>query len=178
MFSLKVKKFSPQRQNSRHSQSNCWSCSPVLCLYRPAWTTAELKPRHVRSTTRWYQYPLWCQCPPLRYIKTTLPRRCLKTGLGRSFYSFPFRDLFFVCFSFGFTSVQCSKSLKSSGYNFLVDPACYSLTALHIVHTEERRAKARFYSRSTFYDEKLNVFQGQQHVENTLNKIQENITID
>lgn len=132
---LKVNKFSPQRQNSRHSQSNCWSCSPVLCLYRPAWTTAELKPRHVRSTTRWYQYPLWCQCPPLRNIKTTLPRRCLKTGLGRSFYSFPFRDLFFVCFSFDFTSVQCSKSLKSSGYNFLVESSVlFSHSSAHCSH--------------------------------------------
>lgn len=92
---LKVNKFSPQRQKSRHSQSNCWSCSPALCLYRPAWTTAELKPRHVRSTTCWYQNPLWCQCPPLQNTKTTLPRGCLKTGLGRSFYSFPVRDLFF-----------------------------------------------------------------------------------
>lgn len=91
--------------------------------------------RHVRSTTRWYQYPLWCQCPPLRNIKTTLPRRCLKTGLGRSFYSFPFRDLFFVCFSFGFTSVQCSKSLKSSGYNFLVESSVlFSHSSAHCSH--------------------------------------------
>lgn len=94
---------------------------------------AETETREIHHTL--VSVPTLMSMPSFTKYETTLPRRCLKTRLGRSFYSFQFRDLFFVCFSFGFTSVQCSKSLKSSGYNFLVESSVlFSHSSAHCSH--------------------------------------------